>query len=140
MSIQPYQFEPRRPPDQATTSQNSNSTPVNAGGTGGTPGGAPSDQRTLDTFWCRCGNCRIMPTVTECICCAGNRINVTPGVLFVLVQLGAKQTTISKWQFQPNFMSTYNSIYPPFCLAKICNFFNHFDQNLIYYYLPAVWL
>ena len=70
MSIQPYQFEPRRPPDQVATSQNSNSTPVNAGGSGGTPGGAPSDRRTLDTFWCRCGNCRIMPTVTECICCA----------------------------------------------------------------------
>jgi len=70
MSIQPYQFEPRRSPGEAARPQNINSTPVNTGGTGGTPRGAPNDLRMLDTSWCRCGNCRLMPTVTECICCA----------------------------------------------------------------------
>ena len=70
MSIPPYQFEPRRLAGQAATPQSVASTSGNSGGTGGTPGGAPSDRRMFDNSWCRCGNCVIMPTVTECICCA----------------------------------------------------------------------
>lgn len=55
-SIQPYQFEPELGSDEDIADD-----PLSA---------QTSDHRLGSTDWCQCENCHVMPTTTECICCA----------------------------------------------------------------------
>lgn len=60
--IKPYQFEPQR--SSSGEASNSRTGPSRQGSDD------PDPHRVLDNSWCRCGHCTVMPTATECVCCA----------------------------------------------------------------------
>lgn len=65
-TLSPYQYEPRLPDNNSSDEETSDS-------------GDSSDSSSDDSLnenrlgnlesWCRCGNCMIMPSEEECVCC-----------------------------------------------------------------------
>lgn len=55
-----YEFEPKK----KTCSSSNPALPYKRGG-----GMEQEESRTMDSSWCLCGRCAVMPTATECICC-----------------------------------------------------------------------
>ncbi|XP_070570981.1 P2X purinoceptor 7-like [Ptychodera flava] len=63
VEIKPYQFEPvRKQASQPVQNTDSSSEDDD--------NSEMSDARLTNTDWCKCGNCGIMSTLQECICCA----------------------------------------------------------------------
>ena len=62
-SISPYQFEPRRSSGSAKRPN------VARESGGGGDENADLTGRLVDTRWCRCGHCQLMPTTVESVCC-----------------------------------------------------------------------
>ncbi|XP_071854150.1 P2X purinoceptor 7-like [Apostichopus japonicus] len=55
--IRPYQFEPEADESDSTTDSE------------GEPDSHENPRRLLNTDWCKCGNCAVMPSARECRCC-----------------------------------------------------------------------
>ncbi|XP_061166764.1 P2X purinoceptor 7-like [Saccostrea echinata] len=58
INIQPYMFEPPPRPNVQESSEESDYGDEHDHG-----------HRRLNTFWCECGSCQQMGTITECVCC-----------------------------------------------------------------------
>ena len=66
--IEPYRFEPERiVVDDSLSMQGADST-ENLDGDDGR-GSTGDEDRVVNTEWCSCGTCGIMPTSKECLCC-----------------------------------------------------------------------